>query len=203
MTLECHLSKEDRRTAPDTDFINAPGIDYFENFCLRPNSTCKSEKQFMKPEVGVPFERVSHYVGLHYYVDKELQVSSLGACKHACEVEEDFLCRSFLYKASVTAGYNCQLFHMDHKTLPDGPATYLNTERPLIDNGNPLGIYEENVCKGKNLKDAPPPSPIILGPPKDDDKNGMDENGKPDEDCDTTGTCYDGKFTMATLKLNI
>lgn len=74
-------------------------------------------------------DRVSHYVGLHYYVDKEMQVSGLAGCKRACEVEDEFLCRSFLFKASVPTGsYNCQLYHMDHHTLPDGPATYLNTE---------------------------------------------------------------------------
>lgn len=45
--------------------------------------------------------------------------------------------------------YNCQLFHLDHKTLPDGPSTYLNAERPLIDGGERIGSYFENACESK------------------------------------------------------
>jgi len=175
VTLQCHLSEEDRRTAPDSAFIDATGVDYFENLCLSSNSTCKSKKSFTDVKVGVPPDRVAHYVGLHYYVDKELQAPNLGACKRACEVEDEFLCRSLLYKANVgsstngaSIGYNCQLYHMDHKTLPDGPATYLNTERPLLDNGNPLGQYLENHCEDKDGLDVaatpvPVKSPAING----------------------------------------
>ena len=103
-----------------------------------------------------------------------------------------------------SVGYNCQLYHMDHKTLPDGPATYLNTERPLLDNGNPLGQYVENQCEEKELvmDAAPTPVPVKApggGPPlslTDDILNGnngqfnLDAEG---QDCDHTGTCYDGK----------
>jgi hypothetical protein len=196
-TLQCHLSEEDRRTAPDSAFIDAKGVDYFENLCLQSNGTCKGKKSFVEPKVGVPADRVSHYVGLHYYVDKELQASSLTACKRACEIEDEFLCRSLLYKSSVTSGYNCQLYHMDHKTLPDGPATYLNTERPLLDNGNPLGIYQENHCEEKELGQDAPATPIPVKSPgvlNDDLLGGgngqfnMDAEG---QDCDHTGTCYD------------
>jgi len=38
---------------------------------------------------------------------------------------------------------------LDHKTLPDGPSTYLNAERPLIDNGERIGSYFENICESK------------------------------------------------------
>jgi len=205
VTLQCHLSEEDRRTAPDSAFIDAPGIDYFENLCLQPNTTCKLGKKFMEPKLGVPTERVAHYVGLHYYVDKELQASSLPACRRACEIDDDFLCRSFLYKSTITTGYNCHLFHMDHKTLPDGPATYLNTERPLLDNGNPLGLYQENTCDDKELSsDSPTPAPVPVRTPPGIPGGGSDDplgggNGQfnmnaEGQDCDHTGTCYDGKF---------
>lgn len=95
---------------------------------------------------------------------------------------------------------------MDHKTLPDGPATYLNTERPLLDNGNPLGQYLENQCDDKELNSqdvavtpvpvkSPPGSPTAMVP--EDILNGnngqfnLDAEG---QDCDHTGTCYDGKI---------
>lgn len=71
-------------------------------------------------------------------------------CRLACEIENEFLCRSFLYKGPpIGAQYNCQLFHLDHKTLPDGPSTYLNAERPLIDDGQRIGSYYENYCESK------------------------------------------------------
>jgi hypothetical protein len=77
-------------------------------------------------------------------------VTSESACRLACEIENEFLCRSFLYRGSpIGTAYNCQLFHLDHKTLPDGPSTYLNAERPLIDNGERVGTYYENLCESK------------------------------------------------------
>lgn len=96
------------------------------------------------------FLKVAQYAGLHYYTDKELQVTSEAACRLACEIENEFLCRSFLYKGTPQGSqYNCQLFHLDHKTLPDGPSTYLNADRPLIDNGERIGSYFENTCESK------------------------------------------------------
>lgn len=100
------------------------------------------------PRIGVADDKVAQYAGLHYYVDKELQVQSEATCRSACEIETEFLCRSFLYRGPpLGSGYNCQLFHLDHWTLPDGPSTYLNAERPLIDNGERVGSYFENVCE--------------------------------------------------------
>ena len=75
-------------------------------------------------------------------------MTSEPACRLACEIENEFLCRSFLYRGPpIGTAYNCQLFHLDHKTLPDGPSTYLNAERPLIDNGERVGTYYENICE--------------------------------------------------------
>lgn len=112
------------------------------------------------PRIGVADDKVAQYAGLHYYTDKELQVQSESACRLACEIENEFLCRSFLYRgAPQGSAYNCQLFHLDHWTLPDGPSTYLNAERPLIDNGERVGNYFENYCESKRMKEhlAEPP----------------------------------------------
>lgn len=105
---------------------------------------------FQAPRIGVAEDKVAQYASLHYYTDKELQVTSEAACRLACEIENEFLCRSFLYKGPPQGSqYNCQLFHLDHKTIPDGPSAYLNAERPLIDNGERIGSYFENTCESK------------------------------------------------------
>jgi hypothetical protein len=78
------------------------------------------------------------------------QASNEAACQRACQVENEFLCRSYLFKES-SAGleYNCQLYHLDHFSLPDGPSTFLTTDRPLLDDGEPVGKFVENVCISK------------------------------------------------------
>ena len=74
----------------------------------------------------------------------------MEACRRACEIENEILCRSFLYRGPPTGtAYNCQLFHLDHVTLPEGPLAYLSPERPLIDTGREAGVYYENVCKSE------------------------------------------------------
>ena len=58
------------------------------------------------------------------------QANSVAACERACQIEYEFLCRSFLYKGPPSANtYNCQLFHLDHHTFPDGVNTYTSTDR--------------------------------------------------------------------------
>lgn len=106
---------------------------------------CKTKKSFQVPRIGVPDDKISQYVALNFYVDKELQAPSEVACKRACEVESEFLCRSALYRSDKSS-YNCQLFHLDHRSLPDGPSTFLTAERPLIDTGDTAGSYFENYC---------------------------------------------------------
>lgn len=149
--MKCVLSDADRRSSGQfVQLVDAPGTDYFENLCLKPQQACKNSRSFQVPRIGVSEDKVSQYVGLHYYTDKEMQVSSEEACRLACEIESEFLCRSFLYLGKPQGAlYNCRLYHLDHKTLPDGPSTYLNSERPLIDQGEPTGQYYENVCESK------------------------------------------------------
>ncbi|KAF4520956.1 hypothetical protein B566_EDAN008767, partial [Ephemera danica] len=75
-TLQCHLSDTDRRTAgsgPLSQLIDSPGVDYFENLCLKGGEACKGKKTYSAPRIGVPDEKISQYVALNFYVDKELQ----------------------------------------------------------------------------------------------------------------------------------
>lgn len=151
--MKCVLSDSDRRTTGQfVQLVDAQGTDYFENLCLKPSQACKNTRLFQIPKIGVADEKVAQYAGLHYYTDKELQVTSEPACRLACEIETEFLCRSYIYLGQPQgAQYNCRLYHLDHKTLPDGPSTYLNGERPLIDHGEPTGQYSENLCESKFL----------------------------------------------------
>lgn len=191
-TLQCQLSDSDRRTVGQyVQLTDAPGVDYFENLCLRPSQACKGgARQFGVPRLGVADDKVAQYAGLHYYTDKELQVTSEAACRLACEIEGEFLCRSFLYRGPpMGSQYNCQLFHLDHKTLPDGPSTYLNAERPLIDTGERMGIYQENICE-KHADSGPS---VVFDPIQHtpDLGNNTGASRTPDANCDKTGTCYD------------
>lgn len=188
VTLQCHLSDSDRRTTGQyVQFVDAQGVDYFENLCLKGKEACKSQRIFQMPRIGVADDKVAQYAGLHYYTDKELQVQSESACRLACDIENEFLCRSFLYRgAPQGSAYNCQLFHLDHWTLPDGPSTYLNAERPLIDNGERVGTYFENYCEKGTGPVADPP--VVFETTEDPTINNLTRN---DINCDKTGTCYD------------
>uniref|UniRef100_A0A1B0CDT4 Cuticlin-1 n=2 Tax=Lutzomyia longipalpis TaxID=7200 RepID=A0A1B0CDT4_LUTLO len=192
--MKCVLSDSDRRsTGQFVQLVDAQGTDYFENLCLKPGQACKNSRLFQVPRIGVSEEKVAQYVGIHYYTDKELQVSSEDACRLACEIETEFLCRSFLYLGRPQGTtYNCRLFHLDHKTLPDGPSTYLNGERPLIDRGEPTGQYFENLCEKSSLSSptGQPDStlPVVFDTVEDSSINNFTRT---DANCDKTGTCYD------------
>jgi len=157
VTLQCRLSDYDRRTPVDDfkpiELVDAPGIDYFENLCLVSETTCADDRSFSSPRVGVPDSKIALHVNVHFYTDKELMANSPAACQRACEIENEFLCRSYLYLGPPTGSqYNCRLYHLDHWTLPDGPSTFLLNDRPLIDNGGRIGTYYENRCKKPSRK---------------------------------------------------
>jgi hypothetical protein len=73
----------------------------------------------------------------------------LQACRRACTIESEFLCRSFLYNGNPNGNdYNCKLYHLDHWTLADGIGAFLNSNTPLtIPNGQRIGSYYENRCE--------------------------------------------------------
>jgi hypothetical protein len=192
VTLQCHLSDSDRRTTGQyVQFVDAQGVDYFENLCLTGKDACKGQRTFSPPRIGVADNKIAQYAGLHYYTDKELLAPDEESCRSACELENEFLCRSYLYRGSpVGTGYNCQLFHLDHWSMPDGPSTYLNAERPLIDNGERVGNYFENECE-KGTEPADQQLPVVINPIlplTNNTKNSIWEEN--DINCDKTGTCY-------------
>ncbi|XP_071050814.1 uncharacterized protein [Onthophagus taurus] len=204
ITLQCQLSDSDRRTTGQyVQFIDQSGVDYFENLCLKGNLACKTNRSFGVPKIGVPDDKVALYADLNYYTDKELQVSSEAACKLACEIENEFLCRSFLFKGPPQGSqYNCQLYHLDHKMLPDGPSTYLNAERPLIDNGERIGTYFENTCE-KQVGVGPSSEntlPVVFEATEDPTINNLTRS---DINCDKTGTCYDVSVNCKDTKIAV
>jgi hypothetical protein len=101
VTLQCRLSDFDRRTPVDDfkpiELIDAQGIDYFENLCMTSEEACEDQRSYSPPRVGVPDSKIALYVNVHFYTDKELMANSPAACKRACEIENEFLCRSHLY----------------------------------------------------------------------------------------------------------
>ncbi|XP_049887185.1 uncharacterized protein LOC126381758 [Pectinophora gossypiella] len=191
-SMRCALSDSDRRTAQHfVQLVDTPGTDYFENLCLKASQACKGQRVFTAPRVGVAEDKVAQYAGLHYYTDKELQVTSEAACRLACEIESEFLCRSFLYMgAPHSAAYNCRLYHLDHHTLPDGPSAYLNAERPLIDDGEPIGKYFENFCE-KPASNSNPSGELPVTIEHQQDTSTSSNLTRNDANCDKTGTCYD------------
>ncbi|CAN7993009.1 unnamed protein product, partial [Ixodes hexagonus] len=78
------------------------------------------------------------------------QVNSKSECLRACTVDNDFVCRSVLYKPSQdgTMQGSCSVFHVDHLMLPDGANTFVGPSPPLplLDTGETKGIYLESRC---------------------------------------------------------
>ena len=119
VTLQCRLSDYDRRTPVDDfkpiELVDAQGeesrlwclgrqlpsscagIDYFENLCLDADNSCEDERSFTSPRIGVADQKIALHVNVHFYTDKELMANSAAACQRACEIEAEFLCRSYLF----------------------------------------------------------------------------------------------------------
>ncbi|KAL3215910.1 hypothetical protein MRX96_051247, partial [Rhipicephalus microplus] len=53
-------------------------------------------------------------------------VNSKSKCLRACTVDNDFVCRSVLYKPSQDGAMqgSCSVFHANHLMLPGRPATF-------------------------------------------------------------------------------
>ncbi len=86
-----------------------------------------------------------------------LQVKSQGGCLRACTIENEFICRSVLYRPSYKPGQpNCALYHLDHKTFPDGADTYSTpSPLPLLDSGETTAVYLETSCTSKTYCQLP------------------------------------------------
>jgi len=151
LTLQCHLSEFDRRTVGGGVALQeAQDSDYFENLCLDDSNACRSATRgYSEATLGMSSGQAARFVQTHYYVDKELMASTVLGCEKACKDETEFLCRSFLFKGPLNPAnkiYNCQLFHLDHLTFPDGRSTFSSLDRPLLDDGKRTGKYYENTC---------------------------------------------------------
>lgn len=81
-----------------------------------------------------------------------MQVKSQGGCLRACTIENEFICRSVLFRPSFKPGQpNCALYHLDHKTFPDGLDTFATPSPiPLLDSGDSSATYFEAGCSSKS-----------------------------------------------------
>jgi len=166
LSQQCLLSANDRRSplvqhlassaalasgAPSSshsDLIEAPGVDYFENACLLGEDICNESRIYDYAKVGLPLQRVAHFVELNYYPDKEMLVKSQAGCVRACTIEHEFICRSILYRSTFKQGQpNCALYHLDQRTFPEGADAFSqHSTQPLLDSGETSAVYLEAVC---------------------------------------------------------
>lgn len=132
----------------NNDLIESPGTDYFENACLLGEDICNESRIYDYAKIGLPLNRIAHFVELNYYPDKEMLVKSQAGCVRACTIEHEFICRSILYRSSFKQGQpNCALYHLDQKTFPDGSDTFMShVMQPLLDSGETSAVYLEAVC---------------------------------------------------------
>jgi len=193
LTLQCHLSEFDRRTVGGGVALQeAQDSDYFENLCLDDSNACRSATRgYSEATLGMSSGQAARFVQTHYYVDKELMASTVLGCEKACKDETEFLCRSFLFKGPLNPAnkiYNCQLFHLDHLTFPDGRSTFSSLDRPLLDDGKRTGKYYENTCGRSSGGDTS--SSVVTSRP-DLDTGSASGGLSSDVNCDPTGVCYD------------
>lgn len=168
ITQQCTLSQHDRRSPlvqhlsqqvaamssnsmsnhNNNDLIETPATDYFENACLLGEDICNESRIYDYPKVGLPLQRVAHFVELNYYPDKEMLVKSQAGCVRACTIEHEFICRSILYRSSFKQGQpNCALYHLDQRTFPEGADAFMShTMQPLLDSGETSAVYLEAIC---------------------------------------------------------
>lgn len=132
----------------NNDLLESVGTDYFENACLLGEDICNESRIYDYAKIGLPLNRVAHFVELNYYPDKEMLVKSQAGCVRACTIEHEFICRSILYRSSYKQGQpNCALYHLDQRTFPDGADTFMSyVMQPLLDSGETSAVYLEAVC---------------------------------------------------------
>ncbi|KAK8777187.1 hypothetical protein V5799_029470, partial [Amblyomma americanum] len=123
-------------------------------------------------------------------------VNSKSECLRACTVDNDFVCRSVLYKPSQdgTLQGSCSVFHVDHLMLPDGPATFAGSTPPLplLDSGETKGIYLESRCTNSTRQYTAKPG-TLKSPPSETRTSTKSPvfADSPDPSCDAYGVCYD------------
>ncbi|OQR67710.1 hypothetical protein BIW11_13349 [Tropilaelaps mercedesae] len=221
ITFQCHLSDADRRTVAVEEFVDAPGIDYFENACLDVDQVCSGVRTYDIAKLGPSQDIITHYVDLNYYPDKELLVSSKSECLRACTMDRDFLCRSVLFKPTESIGQNsCSLYHVDHVMFPDGAQIFksMSSQLPLLDTGETVGFYMEANCAGNSTNDslskfgAVTKRPVLTTskiehrsttkqPGTNQGLQGLTKEGYDDGACDSYGVCYDVSIQCTDQKI--
>ncbi|XP_059489112.1 uncharacterized protein LOC132204551 isoform X2 [Neocloeon triangulifer] len=88
---ECFLSTEDRFSQPQA-FIASVDTDYMENQCAARPSRCVYRNQQRDLQL--------------MYVDKSLSAFSDSSCQQACDVEREFVCRSFTFLSQTGLNTN-------------------------------------------------------------------------------------------------
>ncbi|KAH7981264.1 hypothetical protein HPB49_022809 [Dermacentor silvarum] len=134
------------------------------------------------------------------------QVNSKSECLRACTVDNDFVCRSVLYKPSQDGAMqgSCSVFHVDHLMLPDGPATFAGSSPPLplLDTGETKGIYLESRCTNSTRQYTAKPG-TLKSPPSETRTSTKSPvfADSPDPSCDAYGVCYDVSIQCTDAKI--
>ncbi|XP_022242070.1 uncharacterized protein LOC106459815 [Limulus polyphemus] len=196
--LQCHLSVYDRRSpGVFVDMVDFMEVDYFENSCLQSKEVCSSGgRNYDHPTLPISQESLVRFVDLNYYPDKELLVNNEEDCLRLCSIENEYICRSMLFRYDVRPRQpNCGLYHLDHVTFPDGAKTYLNPNPPpLLDNRSTVGVYLEAICgNGTSRHQTGSGSIDVKVPPgfQDTTQSSLITADNVDPACDAYGFCYD------------
>ena len=103
VTLSCSLSRETRRTQPDS-FQPSRDTEYLENSCLSTD------------QLSCPYKRTDN--AYPRFLDTIVsRVTDEIACEKQCTFYEDFLCRSFAFYASAS---QCFISGDDTASAQDG-----------------------------------------------------------------------------------
>lgn len=77
---------------------------------------CLAQREYDTVRIGMPPNKVSYYVEINYYPDKELLVKTQTGCLRACSMENEFICRSILYRANYKPGQPSKLTDRSRST---------------------------------------------------------------------------------------
>ncbi|KAI1289794.1 hypothetical protein HDE_08363 [Halotydeus destructor] len=194
----------------------AVNLYYFSKSVLSAEDICKEQRVYDYPKLGLSLNKVAHFVELNYYPDKELLVKSQGGCLRACTIENEFICRSVLFRPTFKPGQpNCALYHLDHKTYPDGMDTFATpSPLPLFDSGETSAIYLESSCANETSVPANSqqtvaasngkPSVIAAStqsPLASVTQPVRDDAAQQDPSCDSYGVCYEVTLKCTDTKI--
>lgn len=77
---------------------------------LAASKICLAQREYDTVRIGLPPNKISYYVEINYYPDKELLVKTQTGCLRACSMENEFICRSILYRANYKPGQPSKQF---------------------------------------------------------------------------------------------